>query len=217
MSTQTAAPAAVPASWAGIVAIRVPSELSARLAAGTHSDTVRAFVLARRTFLAGERVDMNVLAAGLGVDRTSLFRWLGNRDALLSEVLWSLAEPTLTRIERSTDAVGAARLTRVLGDFVAALIEASSFQGFLTREPARALRVLTTKESQVQRRYLAFVEALLEAEVARGAIRFSLPIHDLAYLLVRISESFTYADLITGEKPSAERARAAFEYVLRDS
>ncbi|AMM22378.1 hypothetical protein AX769_11590 [Frondihabitans sp. PAMC 28766] len=205
-----------PVAWAPVATQRVPSDLARRLEAGSHTDTVRAYVLARRTFLAGERVDMNVLAAALGVDRTSLFRWLGNRDALLSEVLWSLAEPTLTRIERSTDTLGSARLTTVLGDFVATLIEAPSFQGFLKREPARALKILTTKESQVQQRYLAVVEAMLEAETAAGRMHFSLSVHDLAYLLVRISESFTYADLITGEQPSAERARAAFEYVLRE-
>lgn len=213
MSMQTAA---VPVAWAPVAVDRVPSELARRLAEGRHPDTVRAFVLARRTFLAGERVDMNVLAATLGVDRTSLFRWLGNRDVLLSEVLWSLAEPTLTRIERATDSVGAARITRVLGDFVATLIAAPYFQGFLTKEPARALKVLTTKESQVQQRYRAVVEAMLEAELRAGRMTFSLSVHDLAYLLVRISESFTYADLITGEQPSAERARAAFEYVLRE-
>ncbi|BDZ50344.1 hypothetical protein GCM10025867_25850 [Frondihabitans sucicola] len=164
MSMQTAAPTA----WATVAVDRVPSELSRRLASGHHTDTVRSFVFARRTFLAGERVDMNVLAAQLGVDRTSLFRWLGNRDALVSEVLWSLAEPTLTRIERATATTGAARITTVLGDFVATLIAAPSFQGFLKREPARALRVLTTKESQVQLRYIAVVEAMLTAERRRA-------------------------------------------------
>ena len=213
MSTQTSAPLA----WAGTAVDTVPSELSLRLASGRHADTVRSFVFARRTFLAGERVDMNELAAQLGVDRTSLFRWLGNRDALVSEVLWSLAEPTLTRIERSTSEVGAARITTVLGEFVATLIEAPSFQGFLKREPTRALRVLTTKDSQVQRRYIAVVEAMLTGEQEAGRMTFALSVHDLAYLLVRISESFTYADLITGERPSAERARAAFQYVLRES
>lgn len=214
MSTQTLPPSAL-AVWAGTATTRVPTDLATRLDAGNHTDTVRAFVLARRTFLAGDRVDMNVLAATLGVDRTSLFRWLGNRDALLGEVLWSLAEPTMTRIERATTATGSERITTVLGDFVTALIEAPYFQGFLKKEPTRALKILTTKDSHVQRRYLAVVEAMLEAERAAGRMHFDLAVHDLAYLVVRVSESFTYADLITGEQPSAERARAAFAFVLR--
>jgi hypothetical protein len=46
-------------------------------------------------------------------------------------------------------------------------------------------------------------------------MRTPLPAHDLAYLLVRVAESFTYADLIAGEPPSAERATAAFALVLQ--
>jgi hypothetical protein len=46
-------------------------------------------------------------------------------------------------------------------------------------------------------------------------MRTPLPAHDLAYLLVRIAESFTYADLIAGEPPSADRAAAAFALVLQ--
>ncbi|WIB37013.1 QsdR family transcriptional regulator [Curtobacterium sp. MCJR17_043] len=34
-------------------------------------------------------------------------------------------------------------------------------------------------------------------------------------MLVRVSESFTYADLISGETPDPERARTTFEYILR--
>jgi hypothetical protein len=159
---------------------------------------------------------MGRLATDLGVDRTSLFRWVGNRDQLLSEVLWSLAVPTLDAADRAVTATGAARLVGVLSHFVADLIEAPYFRVFLTREPSRALRLLTTTDSDVQRRFIAVVTALVDEESA--AARFSpapLSSRELASLLVRISESFTYADLISGEPPSAERARATFEYVLR--
>ena len=65
---QTAAPFA----WASVAVDRVPSDLSRRLASGHHADTVRSFVFARRTFLAGERVDMNELAAQLGVTESAV-------------------------------------------------------------------------------------------------------------------------------------------------
>lgn len=175
-----------------------------------------AFRLARHRFIDGERIDMGRLAAELGVDRTSLFRWVGNRDRLLSEVLWSLAVPTLDAADRAVHATGAARIVGVFDHFVTDLIEAPYFRTFLTREPTRALRLLTTTDSDVQRRFIAAVTRLVQDEVAAG--RFDpapLSAHELAALLVRISESFTYSDLISGEPPSAERAHAAFEYVLR--
>src|SRR5919198_1081369 len=53
--------------------------------------------LARRKFLAAQRIDMTGLAAELGVNRVTLYRWVGSRDALMVEVLWSLAASTLAR------------------------------------------------------------------------------------------------------------------------
>ena len=177
---------------------------------------LRAFREARHTFIAGSRIDMGALAASLGVDRTSLFRWVGNRDRLLSEVLWSLAVPTLEAAARDAARSGAARIVDVLSRFTADLIEAPYFRVFLTREPARALRLLTTTDSDVQRRLVTAISELIAAEAAAGTFDPApLSAEELARLLVRVSESFTYADLISGEQPDPGRARATFEYVLR--
>lgn len=70
-------------SLGGIGTLAVPTRLSRRLADGAHPDALRAFAKARAAFIAGTKIDMGGLAAELGVDRTSLFRWVGNRDALL--------------------------------------------------------------------------------------------------------------------------------------
>lgn len=191
-----------------------PSWLSERMA--SHPDARRAFDRARELFIAGQRIDMGGLASTLGVDRTSLFRWVGNRDALLSEVLWSLAIPTLVQAERATAGrAGADRLAELLTHFVADLNQAPYFRGFLRREPARALRLLTTKESEIQRRYVATAEWLVRAELGEQPLGGAIDVHNLAYLLVRVSESFTYADLIAGDQPSAARARVAFRVLLR--
>ncbi|WJX99818.1 QsdR family transcriptional regulator [Curtobacterium sp. 458] len=182
----------------------------------TSNSALRAFREARHTFIDGSRIDMGTLAASLGVDRTSLFRWVGNRDQLLSEVLWSLAVPTLDGAAAAAAPSGVARIVDVLDRFTADLIRAPYFRAFLTREPARALRLLTTSDSDVQSRFVARVTALVDAERNSGAFDPApLSSEELARLLVRISESFTYADLISGETPDAARARATFEYVLR--
>jgi hypothetical protein len=193
-----------------------PSWLSQRLEGEEHPHTLAAFRIARETFIAGQRIDMGRLALGLGVDRTSLFRWVGNRDSLLSEVLWSLAVPTLSQADQAHAALqGAERVVAVLTAFAENLISAEYFRAFLRREPARALRLLTTNESEIQRRYLAVVEHLVRTELGDHPFGTAITPRDLAYLLVRISESHTYADLITGDTPSTERVRAAFEFVMR--
>ncbi|MET0672568.1 MAG: QsdR family transcriptional regulator [Microbacterium pygmaeum] len=211
-------PAAPPIrSRIGTVGIEsAPSWLSERLEPGVHPDATRAFERARETFIGGHRIDVGALAASLGVDRTSLFRWVGNRDALLSEVLWSLAVPTLVQAEHAyDDASGGERIAGILTHFVDDLITADYFRQFLRREPARALRLLTTKESPIQRRYVATAEWLVRRDLGTEPLGGAIDPAGLAYLLVRMSESFTYADLISGDQPSADRAGVAFRLLLR--
>ena len=171
---------------------------------------------ARRIFISGERIDMQKLAAELGVDRTTLFRWVGNRDELLATVLWSLGAPTYQRAIDATDSVGPARVADATGKFVSDLIAAPYFRAFLRREPERGLRILTTKASRVQHEIVGATERLLQQEIDRGNLRHALSAHDLAYLIARISESFIYADLITGERPDANKAAIAVAALLGD-
>ena len=172
-------------------------------------DPLAAFRIARRWFVAGRRIEMGELAAEVGVNRATLFRWVGGRDELLAEVVWSLTEPTLRRAEREASGRGGARIAAVLGRFAALVDGSGYFQAFLRREPERALRILTTRAGTLQARVVADIEAMLAAE---PGLTLPLPRHDLAYLIVRITESFLYADLITGEDPDVrmvERAVAA--------
>lgn len=196
----------------GLGARLVPSALSERLDA--HGDAARAFRAARHRFIGGERIDMTALAAELGVDRTSLFRWVGNRDALLGEILWSLAVPTFDAADAATHAHGADRVEGALTRFVHDLITADSFRAWITREPSKALRILLGGATPVHRRFVAIVERLLEEEIAADRMSTPLPPHDLATVLVRVAESYAYADLIAGERPDAGRAAAAFALVL---
>src|SRR3954465_14750206 len=68
-----------------------------------------AFRLARRKFLAAERIDMSALADELGVNRVTLYRWVGSREQLLVEGVWSLGERTLEKIDPGGPPGGEAR------------------------------------------------------------------------------------------------------------
>jgi AcrR family transcriptional regulator len=192
-----------------------PSRLSRRLEDGRHPDTETAFRLARRQFVDGERLDMGQLAARLDVDRTTLFRWVGNRDALLAEVMWSLAAPTFDRAAELTRRLpDGERVVEILGRFVESMLTADYFRVFLRREPARALRLLTTADSPIPSRYRSTVESVLRREYRAEEVH-GMAVGEVAYLLVKFTEAFTYTDLITGEPPSSRRARAAFAMLLR--
>lgn len=176
-----------------------------------------AIATARRHFFAGDKLDLQKLAAELGVDRSTLFRWVGNREQLLATVMWSLAEPTFRTALAQTDAVGAARIADATGAFSQALIEAPYFRTFLQREPERALRVLTTKASTLQSGLVGAVEKVVQQELDRDNLHHRMSAHDLAYLITRVAESFIYADLITGEQPDATKAAIAIAALLGDA
>jgi AcrR family transcriptional regulator len=63
----------------------------------TQATPAGAFRGARRMFLRGERLDMQALAAELGISRATLYRWCGHREQLLADVLWSLSHQLFER------------------------------------------------------------------------------------------------------------------------
>src|SRR3954447_10762104 len=65
-----------------------------------------AFRLATRKFMAGERIDMQALAAALGVNRATLYRGVGGKELLLGELISALARTTFENAVRDTPGQG---------------------------------------------------------------------------------------------------------------
>lgn len=177
-------------------------------------DPLEAFRIARRWFIEGRRIEMRELATELNVNRATLFRWVGGRDELLAEIVWSLAEPTLTASIEASPGHGAEHISRAVGHFARVIDQAGFFQEFLRREPERALRILTTRAGTVQSRLAGAIESLLNDEIAAGHLDPPLPPRDLAFLIARIVESFLYADIITSEPLEVDKAEQAIAALL---
>ena len=187
-----------------------------------------AFRLARRTFLAGERVDMQTLARTLHVDRVTVYRWVGSREQLLTEILWSLIEPTIATLREAhcrpgpaagtsqSRAAGAAQspAAAVVTGTVRAVIANPGMQRFIDREGDLALRLLTTKASGFEARLVAVIADLVRQEAEAGRLTAVIPADDLPYVLVRIMESYVYLGLITGEHPDPDRAARVINALL---
>jgi AcrR family transcriptional regulator len=172
--------------------------------------------LARRKFHAAERIDMTALADELGVNRVTLYRWVGSREQLLVEVVWTLARRTLDQAEADAGAApGADRIARVVTRFLELVIGDRGMQRWLAEEGESAMRLLTRHEPGFQPRLIAAIEALLRRDAASGALAVPVDLHELAYVIVRLIESYTYLDLITGERPEAGRAEPILRMLLR--
>ena len=190
-------------------AILCPMSASAR---PTREDALR---LARRRFVAPARIDMSALADEVGVNRVTLYRWVGSRDRLLVEVLWSLASRTLEAAAAGVRARGAERIVRIVSRFLDMVIDHEGMQRWLSDEGEHAMRLLTRHDFDFQPRLIAAIEELLDAEAAAGRLDLPVDLHELAYVIVRLIESYTYLDLITGERPDAARAEPILRMLLR--
>ena len=171
--------------------------------------------LARRRFLRGERFGVEELAAELGVSRATAYRWAGNAEQLAGTVIASLAEDTFRRALREVRGRGAARVVGVMARGMRYIATSDAYRAFVARDPQRALRLVASKDGPVQQRKIALHQELLAEEIRRGALRLPVDTHTMAYALVRIVESFLYADAIAGEQPDLEKAVEILKLMLR--
>jgi AcrR family transcriptional regulator len=154
-----------------------------------------------------QRLDMRGLAATLGVGRATLYRWVGSRDALLGEVFWWLARRSHARAaEAAVGSTGRERILTSLSVFLRSAQRDPALHRFLANEPEVALRVLTSQAARVQSGSIAVIEALLDQECEAGRLHLAIDRSTLAYVIVRICESFLYADVIAGREADLDQA-----------
>jgi hypothetical protein len=169
-----------------------------------------AIALAARRIVAGDRLDTGALAADLGVSRATLHRRAGNREALLGEALWRLADRSLVDAERLWDEGraprGTVRCLWVMARFRAVVAGSTGMRRLLDDEPALAIRVLTDPRGLVQPRVVAACTSLLAADASAGVFTPLIEVGSLAYATVRVAESFLYADVLAARTPDLEAA-----------
>jgi AcrR family transcriptional regulator len=162
--------------------------------------------LARRRWLAGERLDMGALARDLGVSRATLYSWVGSREKLIGEVIWSFAEAGVRQAREEATGTGPDYVVDVVDRFSHLNAAFEPLRRFIEQDPELALRILTSKDGPVQGRMIAIARELLSEQVDAGRLTPALDIDTLAYLMVRVNESFLYSDLITGSEPDVDKA-----------
>jgi hypothetical protein len=205
---------------AGARAIGVPAAALTRLGKALREPPTRRaepldlFRAARRAWIAGERLDIGALAAELGIGRATAFRWVGSREQLLGEVIWSLCEPLLDAAAAAARGRGARRVAAICEHAIRAMLVYRPLRRFIEQDAEFALRVLTSKHGTLQGRVIAKVRELLLHEAARDALTLPLKVDTLAYLVVRVAESFIYADVVSGQRIDAADARLAIELLL---
>ena len=173
--------------------------------AGASREDVMTLAMSR--FLRGRRIDVQEIAAELGIGRTTIYRWFGSRDDLIGEVVVRSAEPLLEQARSGARRRGAAGLLETFDAFNREIAAAPALLRFVESEREAALRVITSGASKVQPRIVELITDLILAEVDAG--RYDPPVEPstLGYAVVRIAEAFLYNDAAAGMRGDVERLR----------
>jgi AcrR family transcriptional regulator len=175
-----------------------------------------AFTLAVGWFNAGHRIEIQGLAAELGVSRITLHRWVGTRDALLSEILWHLTDHAIDReVERlSRRPAAGGRVPAIMGRLATRVVHNRGVQRMQSDELGLLTTLTTSDASTYQRRLIARVVALLDEDRHHGQLVAGIPTPDLAFATVRLTEAFVHTPAITGNPAAPERVQPILDALL---
>ena len=181
------------------------------MSAGSQPEIGDVLRLARETFLADERVDMQVLAGRLGIGRATLYRWVQGREELLDRVLGDLAveffEASRAQVVTDDPDEALAETVRIL---VTTTSQLPAFRGFARREPQLALRLVVGRGHLVRRRLIECFRELIDAlsvGQADGLTGFT-------EATVTVGLALVWPSLAVGDEPSGEEVAAIVRSLL---
>ena len=177
-----------------------------------------AFDLARAWVRSGRRLDMAALAAALGISRNTLYRWTGDRDRLLADVVWADLDALLDHALTATaGSSGEERLRAAGGRFLDLIVEQSAVRALLANEGAAGLRLLTAPRGPIRPRLLERLTATIAAEVDAGAYRCPAPPPILADGLLSLGERFLHHGGDPDLNPDPASAKLIMALLLREA
>ena len=158
-------------------------------------------------YLSCERVDVQALAADLGVGRATIYRWFGSRDGLLGEVLVATAEQVVRSARRHARGRGGLRLLDTFDRINRALASAPALRHFLRDERGTALRMVASGGGPVQPEMVRMIREIIEAEAEAGRYVPPTDTETLAYAVVKLAEAFIFNDTIADIQGDVDRLR----------
>ena len=114
-------------------------------------------------------------------------------------------EGTLVHVYSNTEG-GAERIVQIYEHFLNLNAGHWPLRQFIANERGTALRLLTSNQGVQHQRLIDRLRRLLEAAAAAGELNLRLEAADMAFVLVRLGESFIWREFITGEEPDAVKA-----------
>ncbi|MGB6243414.1 MULTISPECIES: QsdR family transcriptional regulator [Gordonia] len=180
-----------------------------------HNPRREALDAATRLYLSQRPIDMSTLAAELGIGRATLYRHVGNRDALLADVLAEATERTYGRAIARARGAGAARVLDFTEHVLRAVDSSPELRALTAREPLVFIR-LALMPGTIEDVSTRLTAEVLRCEAESGALRLPLPAETLARAIVRICDVHLYAPLLGGDAAEIDTALSLVALLLRE-
>jgi AcrR family transcriptional regulator len=175
-----------------------------RQAAATREDVIDAGLY---RYLRGRRVDVQAIAAELGLGRATIYRWFGDREKLLGEVIIQATEPVLEECRKGLSGRGGPGLLETFDRFNRALADAPALSAFVEQERDAALRIIASGAGIVQPRIVELITGLIVEEVEAGTYESSVEPGVLGYATVKLAQAFLFNDAVVGISGDVDRLR----------
>ncbi|MEU8901169.1 QsdR family transcriptional regulator [Nocardia sp. NPDC048505] len=160
-------------------------------------------------FQHGERVDMHTVAARLDIGRSTLYRWVGDREKLMDQVILASIGDIWRRSRREAQGTGIERALDAAGRFMHGCIEYEPLTQFAEREPNLALRVLLNPDGLVTKA----LQASLARETASAAPAITAPAETFG-VLAMTATALVWANVAAGREPDIEATIGIMRTVL---
>jgi AcrR family transcriptional regulator len=175
-----------------------------RPAAASREDVLEAGLY---RYLRGQRVDVQAIAAELGLGRATIYRWFGSRDKLLGEVIIRATEPVLAEVRSGLEGKGGPGLLETFDRFNRALADAPALRAFVEQEREAALRLIASGAGIVQPRIVELITGLITDEVEAGTYEPPVEPAVLGYAIVKLAQAFLFNDTVAGIRGDVDRLR----------
>lgn len=167
---------------------------------------------ARDHYIRCERIDMRSLASELGIGRTTLYRWVGDREALITEVISTAAADLAEQTSRESEGAGLDMVVDGMARFMDISSQFKPLRHLVQTEPALGLRVMMAPGSGVSR---VIVESLARHLHEARPDWSPEKREELADVMTQIGMAYEWGRIATNAEPELDRAKRAMETLLR--
>lgn len=166
--------------------------------------------MARKLWREGKRISIGELANAVGVSRVTLYRWVGSKDRLIEEVLWSYAKLNFEKAKKTAPGTGVEHIVETHRRFMTDLGGFEPMRRFVLNNPASAIRIQTNDPSSAHGRVIIASATQLVEQVAAGHLQLHASPERLAEIIVFTNGALLYSALVGGRDPAPAIEQACF-------